>query len=134
MAYNFYQPQYYPGAQPIAYQQTQQQSNNSIIWVQGESAAKAYPVSAGQSVLLMDSENSVMYIKSTDQSGMPLPLRIFDYKERTLEAKEKPQTIADTKHDYVSREEFDKFKEDIKIELKRSRRRSDDNQEKNQNG
>ena len=31
----------------------------------------------------MDSESNSFYIKSCDASGMPLPLRIFDYKERT---------------------------------------------------
>jgi len=36
----------------------------------------------------MDSESSVFYLKSTDMSGMPQPLRIFDYTERTSQ----PQT------------------------------------------
>lgn len=39
-------------------------------------------VAAGNTVLLMDSENQTFYLKSADPSGMPLPLRIFDYKER----------------------------------------------------
>ena len=63
------------------------QATPSIIWVQGEEGAKAYMVAAGNSVLLMDSENSAFYIKSTDASGMPLPLRVFDYKERTTRQK-----------------------------------------------
>ena len=73
---NAYQPPTMPG-------QAAQQAAPSIIWVQGEEGAKAYMVAAGNSVLLMDSENSAFYIKSTDASGMPLPLRTFDYKERT---------------------------------------------------
>jgi hypothetical protein len=96
MAYNNYFPQYYPSAVPMMQpqmpvnapqmpQNAPQSNSNGITWVQGESAAKSYPVGAGQSVLLMDSEESVMYIKSTDQSGMPLPLRIFDYTERTTQ-------------------------------------------------
>lgn len=69
---------------PMMQQPTAQtaQATPSIIWVQGEEGAKAYMVAAGNSVLLMDSENSAFYIKSTDASGMPLPLRVFDYKER----------------------------------------------------
>ena len=110
MAYNYYPP-YYTGAQPAAYQQ-----NSGIIWVQGENAAKAYPVSAGQSLLLMDTEDNVMYIKSIDQSGMPLPLRIFDYKERT-ETKETSKTT-----EYISREEFNKFKDEIKDEIRRRKK------------
>ena len=73
-------PGYYPMGQPSAmpdqlaqlrqnYQQPQQSA--PIIWVQGEEGAKAYMVAAGNSVLLMDSESSVFYIKSTDASGMP---------------------------------------------------------------
>jgi hypothetical protein len=102
-----YQPGYYGQAMPDqlaqlrqnAYQQPMMgqatqptQGTPSIIWVQGEEGAKAYMVAAGNSVLLMDSENSAFYIKSTDASGMPLPLRVFDYKERTTAAKTPPQT------------------------------------------
>ena len=86
-------------------QQTQnQQSSNGIIWVQGEEGAKAYMVAPGNSVLLMDSENSAFYIKSTDNSGMPMPLRIFDYVERN--AKQQTQNIKPNV-EYVTRQEFD---------------------------
>lgn len=92
-----------PQMQPM--QQTQnQQSSNGIIWVQGEEGAKAYMVAPGNSVLLMDSENSAFYIKSTDNSGMPMPLRIFDYVERN--AKQQTQNIKPNV-EYVTRQEFD---------------------------
>lgn len=71
------QPQY----QPQPNQQYQPQSNSGLIWVQGMNAAKAFPVSPGTSQLLMDSESECFYIKTTDASGMPLPLRTFSYKE-----------------------------------------------------
>lgn len=117
-----YQPGYYGQAMPDqlaqlrqnAYQQPmmgqaaqQTQSTPSIIWVQGEEGAKAYMVAAGNSVLLMDSENSAFYIKSTDASGMPLPLRVFDYKERTTTAKTPPQTAQQPGVEFVTRAEFD---------------------------
>lgn len=86
------------------YQQPAQQQPTPIIWVQGEEGAKAYMVAAGNSVLLMDSESSVFYIKSTDASGMPQPLRIFDYTERGKIAPQKAET-ADGR--FVTREEFD---------------------------
>lgn len=82
MAFNPYFP---VGYQPQMYQNQyipQNQQSGGLIWVQGESGAKSYPVSAGQSVLLMDSESNRFFIKSADASGMPLPLRIFDYVER----------------------------------------------------
>lgn len=119
MAYNSYQIPYYPGMQAAQYPA---QTNTGIIWVQGENAAKAYPVAVGQSALLMDSENSVFYIKSTDQSGMPQQLRIFDYKERVVGEKPIPQTVMEPKKDFVSREEFDKFKTEIKEEIRRRRK------------
>lgn len=80
--------------------------NQQIIWVQGEEGAKAYMVAAGNSVLLMDSETSTFYIKTTDTSGMPQPLRIFDYTERKVQQKQAAQEKAEAK-DYVTREEFD---------------------------
>lgn len=78
--------------------------NTGIIWVQGLEAAKAYPVASGSSVLLMDSEETKFYIKSTDLSGMPQPIRIFNYTEES--AKPQPQ--------YVTKEELDKALAELK--------------------
>lgn len=80
------------------YQQPQQTAqpaqSGGIQWVQGEAGAKACTIGAGQSALLMDSECNTFYIKSTDGSGMPLPLRIFDYTERTAQnASSTPQAV-----------------------------------------
>ena len=71
-----------PMQQPMQMQQPQPQSNG-IVWVQGESAAKSFPVAPNTTVMLLDSESSTFYLKTSDASGMPLPLRVFDYKERT---------------------------------------------------
>lgn len=90
MPYNPYQP--YPYQQPLdnlgQLRMWQQQAQSGINWVQGIDAAKAYIVAAGNSVLLLDSESQCFYIKSTDASGMPQPLRIFDYTERTADIAE----------------------------------------------
>lgn len=56
---------------------------SSITWVQGEVGARAYPVPAGTAKMLMDSEQPVFYIKTVDISGIPMPLRVFDFVERT---------------------------------------------------
>ena len=65
-------------------QTVQQQNNNvGIIWVQGEAGAKAYPVSPNSKVLLMDSENPVLYVKSVNASGIPEPLCIYDLVQRS---------------------------------------------------
>lgn len=96
--YQYNYPYYYP--EPPKNSQPQ---NNPIIWVQGEPAARAYMVAAGNTVLLMDSEKSSFYLKSTDGSGMPQPLRIFDYTERG----------AQPAPEYVTRAEFMELKEKI---------------------
>lgn len=99
--------QWRQGYQPAQQQQQVTQQPSPIIWVQGEEGAKAYMVAAGNSVLLMDSENSTFYIKSTDASGMPQPLRIFDYTERTAAPKQPVQAAQTPDNDFVTRAEFD---------------------------
>lgn len=78
----------------VVQQQPQQiqtpQNDTGILWVQGEAGAKSWAVAPGKSVMLMDSESSTFYIKSSDASGMPMPLRIFDYKERTQQHTQVP--------------------------------------------
>lgn len=63
-------------------QQPMQTQQEPIIWVQGEAGAKAYMVSANSTVVLWDTENSTIYIKSADASGMP-SMRVLDFVERT---------------------------------------------------
>lgn len=84
----------------------------SPIWVQGEAGAKAYPVAPGSSVILMDSESNVFYIKSADQSGMPM-LRAFDYTERTAAHSAPVQAAQMPQEDYVTRAEFDALRAQI---------------------
>lgn len=78
--------------------------SNGLIWVQGETGAKSYIVAPNATVLLMDSEQQRFYIKSADSSGMPLPLRVFEYKEITEQADDK----------YITREEVEKMLADLK--------------------
>jgi hypothetical protein len=126
--YNNY-PQYYQQQyMPQMINNNQQQQNDGITWVQGENSAKSYPVAAGRSVLLMDSESPVMYIKSTDQSGVPLPLRIFDYKERS----QSTSNAHEQKTDYISRNEFDAFRNEIRAELRQSKQTTNNQNVKKQ--
>lgn len=62
--------------------QPPQADPGGIIWVQGEAGAKAYLVAPGNTVQLWDSENTVIYLKSADMSGMP-SMRVLDYTERS---------------------------------------------------
>jgi len=111
--YNPYFPAGYNPYQPAmqqfqTMQQPQQQNSGGLLWVQGIEGAKSHFVDPGRSALLMDSESNSFFIKSADTSGMPLPLRIFDYQERT--AQQAPQQPTAAVHDtssYVTREEFE---------------------------
>lgn len=70
--------------QPMVQQpQPQPQTNNGLIWVQGEAGAKSYLVAPNTTIMLMDSEQNRFFLKSADASGMPLPLRTFEYAEIT---------------------------------------------------
>ena len=95
-----------PTTQPIA-----QQGNNGLIWVQGEAGAKSFIVAPGNTVMLMDSEGERFYLKSADASGMPMPLRIFDYKERinapTSDFKVPTSDFSELDGKYITREEFE---------------------------
>lgn len=90
---------------PTVVAQPTTNADTGILWVQGEAGAKSWAVAPGKSVMLMDSEASTFYIKSSDMSGMPMPLRIFDYHERTQQQQQTPQ-ISQT--EYVTRQEFEK--------------------------
>ena len=91
-------------AQPV---QQPQQNNSGILWVSGEVGAKSYLVAPGTSVLLMDSESEKFYIKSTDVSGMPQPLRTFEYHEVGTQMSKQPAQNMDK---YVTRQEYDDLK------------------------
>lgn len=82
----------------------------AINWVQGEAGARSVPVAAGQKVLLMDSENNVFYVKSSDPSGMPLPLRTFEYKEIA----ESVEEVTPAQSEYVTHEELKQILSDLK--------------------
>ena len=97
----------------------QQGQLGAINWVQGEVGARSVPVPAGQKVLLMDSETNVFYVKSSDTTGMPLPLRIFEYKEVDKVATSSQDGGA---HNYVTHEELDK----ILAELREDKKKKED--------
>ena len=124
----FYRPTYYDQMQPNPNmnqfnQQYQQpmvaqptvpapQANNGLVWVQGDAGAKSYPIAPGCTVMLMDSEGERFYLKSADASGMPLPLRVFEYTERnnahTGDFKGGTSGFSEMDDRFVTREEFER--------------------------
>lgn len=108
-----YQQQYPQVQQTVSNTPINTNHTNSIIWVQGEAGAKAYPVAPGNSLLLMDSESECFYIKTTDASGVPMPLRAFTYTEIVqTQDEEKEQPQIDTSQ-FITRAEFEELKKMI---------------------
>ena len=96
----FVQPQY----------QQQYQLNSGFQWVQGEAAAKAYHVEPGQTILLMDSDNPVLYYKSTDSSGRPIPMIVYDLVERKQSATDSVEEKMNIDlSEYIRRDEIEEI-------------------------
>lgn len=70
--------------QPAPQTSGTQQSGHGLIWVDGEVGAKAYQMPAGwpsgQPIALWDTNDTVVYLKSTNPMGMPNPLQKAHYK------------------------------------------------------
>lgn len=93
----------YQQQQALPYSAPQQQTG--ITWVQGENAAKSYPVANGSTVTLWDSEQQTIYIKSADATGMPT-MKIIDYTERVQASKTPCNATNEPDKQYVTRDEF----------------------------
>lgn len=105
-------PQYQPPQMPPVQSQPTAQQSNGIRWVQGEAGAKAYPVAPGESAFLMDSENPMAYLKSTDQSGMP-SMRYYSITEVNPEAIA-PKSEPAPRVDYATQDDLNRLREELK--------------------
>lgn len=108
--YQQYYPQTYQAAPVVNQQNHQQQTNSSIVWVQGEAGAKSYLVAPNTTVQLWDSEDQIIYLKSADASGMP-SIKILDYTIRDAQSDSK--ATKDESHKFISKKEFDGLQEQI---------------------
>ena len=94
-----YQQQMQPPAQPQMLQQ-------GPTWVQGEAGAKSYIVAPNTTVILLDIETpGRMYIKSTNQAGMP-SMQAYEYTEVNQTPQIAPRAD-DMQKQFVTREEYD---------------------------
>lgn len=89
---------------PAINNQFYQQPSSQPIFVKGEEGAKSYPTAPGTTTMLLDSDDPVFYLKSVDNSGFPMPLRVFDYTER----------VQKQQNDYITRKEFEELSGTIK--------------------
>lgn len=117
MAYNPFPVNYQPAQFYYPQQIQPTPHNNGIIWVQGETGAKSYLVAPNTTVPLWDSESQVIYLKSTDASGMP-SMKIIDYTVRDLG--DSHAAITELHGNYATKEELgtlrieiNKLKEEI---------------------
>lgn len=107
--------------QPMNNQQFfQQEPTQSLIRVNGIEGAKAYQMNANSTVALFDSNNDIMYVKTTDGAGFP-SIRTFNFVE--IKQNEK----SSGSQDYISRQEFEEFKKELMNNGKQSISRSKSN-------
>lgn len=92
--------------------------NNQIIFVQGETGAKAYQIPNNTTVLLMSSESNEFFIKTTDSSGFPT-IRKFTFQEQPNQEQQKQEqqpkqcSCNYQSNNFVTQEEFNNFKKEI---------------------
>lgn len=94
--------------------QPNQPPMNNIIWVQGEAGAKAFQIPPNSNIILMDNDDLVLYVKSTDNVGLA-STRAFRLTEIVNET---PNNLIAQKTNinninnvnYVTREEFEQLK------------------------
>lgn len=104
----------FPATYPQYYQQPQQ--NGSPIWIQGEAAAKSYLVAPNSTVVLFDSEQQTIYLKSADASGMP-SIKVLDYTVRNSPkntANPVPNTPEINLSEYATKSEMQAVFDEIK--------------------
>lgn len=92
-------------------------SDNPIVWVQGEAGAKSFLVAPNKTIPLWDSENQTIYLKSADASGMP-SIKILDYTIRERETPQKPLGGTESRiGDYATKDDLEALKKEIKGEI-----------------
>lgn len=131
---NPYMPQMYQN-QYIPQQQTQQ-NGFLAAWIQGgEQSMKSYTLTgANQRVYLFSTDENIFGVKSTDASGMPLPLEMFRYERISAEKlPEKPTEPQIDVSGFVTREEFENRIAQICAEYERKDNRNQNQQKGGQN-
>lgn len=110
-AYGNQTPSWPNQAYPVQQNNVEQAGNqplSNIIWVQGESGAKAYILPNGNTMALWDSEQQTIYVKSVDANGRPT-MTILDYVDRNAPTvTEEPIT-----QNYVTQDQLESFSNQV---------------------
>ena len=129
---SFFQPTYPQIQQPV--QQTQTQTQTSLIWVGGEQEAQNYPVAPNNAVAMWDSSAPVVYVKQADASGRPT-IKTFDLVERSQNAPTASSAKSSTDIEFATKRDLEalaaslhKMEEKVESMGKRRVRRDDDDE------
>lgn len=90
-----------------------QQEPQNLIRVNGIEGARAYNMPPNSTVALFDGNEDIMYIKTTDGAGFA-STRKFSFAEIS----NNQNTVTDT--EYISRQEFEDFKKELRNNVKQS--------------
>lgn len=88
---------------------TQPSLPNTYAYVNGLEGAKAYLVPPNTTVMLMDSDNPIFYLKSANQQGQAT-IRQFRFEEVLEQSQNKQVAQSVDLSGYVKREEFEEIK------------------------
>lgn len=136
---NSYQQQYSQAQQAYmpqpmqSYQQPQSQSMG-ICWVDGEIGAKAQSLPAGWPANapfpMWDTNDQIIYLKSTNQMGMPNPIQKLHYtiddmpkppmmqqSRAALPSGEQQTIMAQDMSEYATHDDLEKMKEELKATI-----------------
>lgn len=92
----------------VPMQQTQTQ--NTFTWIQGEEAARNYPVAPGNTIVLIEADKPIMYMKSADLSGRPQPMQIrYLVSKEEYEKLQNGSNTTQNEGKYVTKEDFEKY-------------------------
>lgn len=121
---NAYQAPFVPYTPPVTTSQytPQPQQTNNITWVQGIEGARAYNVGPNSAVSLWDSESNTIYLKMTDASGIPQPIRIFDYTERAENKEETKDYVTADDVEAIMDSKINALTQQIELMLKENNR------------
>lgn len=114
----------------------QQQTSQGIIWVDGEVGAKAFQIPqgwpAGSPIALWDTNDTVIYLKSINQMGMPNPLQKIHYtmeEQRALPQGGISGTGVVEESKYVTKDDLSAMKDEIIAMLKNQNQNRNNNQQ-----
>lgn len=95
----FNNPYSMPNPQPNQPQQPQAQPQNTYAFVNGIEGAKSYPMAPNQTVMLMDSEQPIAYMKQSNGMGQATLkyFRLVEISEADLRAPQAPAAEYATK-------------------------------------